>query len=265
MGGLGRALPYTRWVFLIGALALVGIPPFSGFFSKDPIIAAQLDRGGARLLPLRVRDRRRVPHRPLHLPALLHRLRRRAVRVRARAPARAARPAEGPLSMVWPVGVLAVLAAFAGWIQFAPFWDADHDLARPGRGAAARADAARRRRSPRSLAVALGLAGIGVAWLDLRPRSGGRCRSAWLTARAQVLLRRALRRRLLPAGRGALARALRVRRAAADRRLDHRGHARLPARLARARPRPERPRPHLRARARERDRRPRRRLHRRPR
>ena len=30
MGGLGRALPYTRNVFLIGALALVGIPPLAG-------------------------------------------------------------------------------------------------------------------------------------------------------------------------------------------------------------------------------------------
>src|SRR4051812_10943413 len=31
MGGLGRALPFTKWVFLIGSLALVGVPFFSGF------------------------------------------------------------------------------------------------------------------------------------------------------------------------------------------------------------------------------------------
>src|SRR6266480_2075377 len=42
MGGLGKLMPWTRWAFLAGALALVGIPPFAGFFSKDPIIAAAL-------------------------------------------------------------------------------------------------------------------------------------------------------------------------------------------------------------------------------
>src|SRR6266498_3991382 len=42
MAGIGRLMPWTRWAFLVGALALVGVPPFSGFFSKDAIIAAAL-------------------------------------------------------------------------------------------------------------------------------------------------------------------------------------------------------------------------------
>ena len=46
MGGLAALMPYTYGVFLIGALSLVGIPPFAGFFSKDPIIASALARGG---------------------------------------------------------------------------------------------------------------------------------------------------------------------------------------------------------------------------
>src|SRR5438309_9705116 len=45
MGGLRRLMPFTYWFFLAGALALVGVPPFSGFFSKDSILAAALDRG----------------------------------------------------------------------------------------------------------------------------------------------------------------------------------------------------------------------------
>jgi NADH-quinone oxidoreductase subunit L len=38
MGGLWKKLPVTGWTFLIGALALSGIPPFAGFWSKDEIL-----------------------------------------------------------------------------------------------------------------------------------------------------------------------------------------------------------------------------------
>jgi NADH-quinone oxidoreductase subunit L len=39
MGGLRKKMPVTFWTFLIGALALCGVPPFSGFYSKDSILA----------------------------------------------------------------------------------------------------------------------------------------------------------------------------------------------------------------------------------
>src|SRR5881398_740798 len=39
MGGLSRNLPITFLTFAAGALALIGFPPFSGFFSKDAILA----------------------------------------------------------------------------------------------------------------------------------------------------------------------------------------------------------------------------------
>ena len=38
MGGLARAIPRTRWVFLVGVIAISGLPPFAGFFSKDEIL-----------------------------------------------------------------------------------------------------------------------------------------------------------------------------------------------------------------------------------
>lgn len=38
MGGLWSKLPITKWVYLIGALALAGIVPFAGFWSKDEIL-----------------------------------------------------------------------------------------------------------------------------------------------------------------------------------------------------------------------------------
>ena len=40
MGGLRKYMPITHWTFLIACLAIAGIPPFSGFFSKDEILAA---------------------------------------------------------------------------------------------------------------------------------------------------------------------------------------------------------------------------------
>jgi len=46
MGGFKRALPFTYGCFLIGGLALSGIPPFSGFFSKDEILLVTAERGG---------------------------------------------------------------------------------------------------------------------------------------------------------------------------------------------------------------------------
>jgi NADH-quinone oxidoreductase subunit L len=43
MGGLRDKMPSTYRTFVIGAAALAGIPPFSGFFSKDAILLAELD------------------------------------------------------------------------------------------------------------------------------------------------------------------------------------------------------------------------------
>ena len=40
LGGLRKAMPLTSLVFLIGALALSGIPPFAGFWSKDDILSS---------------------------------------------------------------------------------------------------------------------------------------------------------------------------------------------------------------------------------
>ena len=40
MGGLRKKLPVTHLTFLVGCIAIAGIPPFAGFFSKDEILAA---------------------------------------------------------------------------------------------------------------------------------------------------------------------------------------------------------------------------------
>ena len=38
MGGLRKKIPWTFWTFLVGTLAIAGIPPLAGFFSKDEIL-----------------------------------------------------------------------------------------------------------------------------------------------------------------------------------------------------------------------------------
>ena len=52
MGGLFRAMPQTAVVFLVGTLALSGVPPLAGFFSKEAVLggvwAAQLTGAGGR-------------------------------------------------------------------------------------------------------------------------------------------------------------------------------------------------------------------------
>ncbi|PWI57987.1 NADH-quinone oxidoreductase subunit L [Sulfoacidibacillus thermotolerans] len=45
MGGLRKYMPITHATFLAGALALSGIPPFAGFWSKDDILTATFDSG----------------------------------------------------------------------------------------------------------------------------------------------------------------------------------------------------------------------------
>jgi NADH-quinone oxidoreductase subunit L len=45
MGGLRRKIPWTYGTFLVGTLAIAGIPFLSGFYSKDEILLAAFDEG----------------------------------------------------------------------------------------------------------------------------------------------------------------------------------------------------------------------------
>jgi NADH-quinone oxidoreductase subunit L len=47
MGGLAKLMPITTWTFLVATLAISGIPPFAGFFSKDEILYKVSQHGTA--------------------------------------------------------------------------------------------------------------------------------------------------------------------------------------------------------------------------
>jgi NADH-quinone oxidoreductase subunit L len=116
MGGLRREMPWTYRTFLIGTLAIAGIPGLAGFFSKDMILAAAwhgpnfgkvlwavaLVTAGMtsfymfRLLILTFFGTSRYSHHDVHH---VH---------------------ESPAPMLIPLGVLAILSATAGWVGIPP-------------------------------------------------------------------------------------------------------------------------------------------------
>ena len=78
MGGFRKAMPFTYACFMIGGLALSGVPPFSGFFSKDEILLDTGERGGWHWALYVLRLPRRAADGDLHLPDDLPGLPRRA-------------------------------------------------------------------------------------------------------------------------------------------------------------------------------------------
>ncbi|MFO1518127.1 MAG: NADH-quinone oxidoreductase subunit L [bacterium] len=110
MGGLKKWMPITFFTFLVSTLAIAGIPPFAGFFSKDEILWQTYSRGHPvlwgmafaaagmtafymfRLVALTFLGKPRMDH---HTQEHLH---------------------ESPPSMTLPLIVLGILAVVGGWI-----------------------------------------------------------------------------------------------------------------------------------------------------
>ena len=101
MGGLARQMPWTYAATLVGALSLVGVVPFAGFWSKDEIIAGASLAGnvinpGLGMVVYALLLGWGFPHRPLRLPHDLSHLPRTLPR--GRHPGVAGRQAERPAS-----------------------------------------------------------------------------------------------------------------------------------------------------------------------
>jgi NADH-quinone oxidoreductase subunit L len=163
LAGIGKLMPFTKIVFLIGSLALVGIPPFAGFFSKDPIISAALGHGGWYGDLIYVACLVGAFLTGLYAFRLYFIVFTGEPTAFAREHVHAHHGQEGPLSMRWTVGVLAVLSTVAGFIQFSPFWTPFSTWLDPV-AAAIVEPTNTQEYITMVVSVACGLAGIFVAW-----------------------------------------------------------------------------------------------------
>jgi NADH-quinone oxidoreductase subunit L len=183
MGGLHRFMPRTSLAFLIGTLALMGIPPLVGFWSKDAILASALDLGGSLGWALFLGGLLGAFLTGLYSIRLYWKVFRGEPSELVlqhcgdAAPAHAAHDdahahgeGEGPRSMLIPVGVLTLLTAVGGILGIAGVWEPLEDwletTAEPLVGASVAEDYA-----SSLFAVLLGAAGGVLAW---RVTSSGR-------------------------------------------------------------------------------------------
>jgi len=182
MGGLWRAVPFTAASFAAGALALAGIPPFAGFWSKDEVLLATW-ADNKLLWALAVATAALTAYyiaRQAFLVFLGPDRWREAARQQASSSGVAAgdgeSPHEGPRTMRFGLGLLAVLALVGGAVNL-PFRSSGLDLLEqwlePVFGERARPVGAGAATTWALLAVTLAAAsaGIGVAyqaWLRRR-------------------------------------------------------------------------------------------------
>jgi NADH-quinone oxidoreductase subunit L len=198
MGGLKQYMPVTFWLMLIATLAISGIPPFSGFFSKDEILAAAYARGEsipiyhlfyamgaiaalltafymARLMAMTFLGENRTGEQER---AHIH---------------------DPPLVMTGPLVVLGVLSAIGGILNLPPFLGGGGALERwlePVTATAARSFGLEMPHGRTELFLIGGAVGIGAAglvagwWATLRRRTLPAAESPADTGLARVLYRK---------------------------------------------------------------------------
>ncbi len=121
MGGLKSVLPRTHIAFLVGTVALVGIPPFAAFWSKDAAIASALALGGGLGWTLYVAGLAGVFLTGAYAFRLYFTV-FHGTKAAAEPHAEHSGHGEGPLSMLVPVGILTVLSVVGGLVSIPGVW-----------------------------------------------------------------------------------------------------------------------------------------------
>jgi NADH-quinone oxidoreductase subunit L len=150
MGGLGRRMKGTAATFIIAALALAGVPPLSGFFSKDEILVAVVDRGGWYLAF--------AAFFTVFLTAF-YMFRAIFITFGGKAQEKAEHAHEAPWNMLGPMIFLCVMAVVAGWVGIPGVGEGFAGLAGFHVGEHHGVNVA-----PMAASLVLALAGIALAW-----------------------------------------------------------------------------------------------------
>jgi NADH-quinone oxidoreductase subunit L len=163
LGGLARPLRYTALAFIAGGLALAGIPPFAGFFSKDLILERAWEHavGGGSPLPL--------------ILGLLTALLTAVYITRAARytffdqPHRESHPHEALLVMLWPMVLLALLSVAGGLLGAQRIGAPLLEFLAPQFAEGVPPEAAPGLFVP-ALSILAGVAGVAIGWLGYRDR-----------------------------------------------------------------------------------------------
>ena len=132
MGGLRKYMPVTHITFLIACLAIAGIPPFSGFFSKDEILVACYDYSNMMGIFMSIVAALTAFYM-FRLYYLIfwgesHYEKQLSEYNAGKSSHKPHKPHEAPATMTVPLVVLAVVTLFSGFIPFGHFISSDGHL-----------------------------------------------------------------------------------------------------------------------------------------
>jgi NADH-quinone oxidoreductase subunit L len=163
MGGLKKDLPITYWTFVVGAIAIAGVPPFAGFFSKDEILFRTFASGHTLLWFVGLATALLTAAYMFRLVFMTFHGQRAA----AAAHDDHAHLHDAPPAMALALIVLAIGSVTAGWLglggRFERFLEPSFGGARPA-GLQAGVAEGSIETTLMIVSVVVALAGIGIAW-----------------------------------------------------------------------------------------------------